>query len=127
MTKQEMRHLIERYLSAYNAFDVEAMMATIHPEIEFQNFSGEQVTATAFGAEEFRQLAQQATALFKSRRQVMTTFVAEETGASVDIAYEGVLAADLPNGMKAGQTLRLNGRSEFEFKDGKISRLVDYS
>ena len=29
--------------------------------------------------------------------------------------------------MEAGQTLRLNGRSEFEFKAGKILRLVDHS
>jgi len=102
-------------------------MATIHPEIEFQNVLGGQITARAAGAEEFRQLAEQATALFTSRCQTITAFSASETGAAVDIAYEGVLAQDLPNGLKAGQMLKLSGRSQFEFKDGKISRLVDYS
>jgi hypothetical protein len=37
------------------------------------------------------------------------------------------LASDLPNGMKAGETLRLNGRSEFTFCDGKIYRIKDVS
>lgn len=122
-----MRDLIERYLCAYNAFDVDGIMATVHPEIEFQNVSSGQITADAEGAEEFRQLAEQAATLFESRHQVITAFDASEAGAMVNISYEGVLVKDLPNGLKAGQTVRLNGRSEFEFKAGKILRLVDYS
>lgn len=114
-------------LKAYNAFDIDGMMATVHPEIEFQNVSDGQVTAAITGAEEFRQLAERAKALFASRCQTITAFAVSETGVSVDIAYEGLLAKDLPNGLKAGQTLKLNGRSQFEFKDGKISRLIDYS
>lgn len=127
MTEQEMRQLIERYLSAYNVFDIDGMIATVHPEIEFQNVSGDEVTAAAAGAKEFHQLAEQATALFTSRCQTITAFTASEAGAAVDIAYAGVLAKDLPNGLKAGQTLKLKGRSPFEFQDGEISRLVDYS
>ena len=46
---------------------------------------------------------------------------------TTDIVYEGVLAVDLPNGMKAGEELRINGCSEFEFKDGKIYRITDFS
>ena len=127
MTEQEKRSLIDRYLSAYNTFDVDGMMATAHPEIEFENVSGGEVTASASGADEFRQMAEQATTLFSSRRQRVTAFNATPEGASVGIAYEGILAADLPNGMKAGQSLTLNGRSEFEFKAGRIARIVDYS
>ena len=43
----------------------------------------------------------------------------------VAIAFEGVLAADLPNSMKAGDTLRFNGSSEFEFKDEKLYTITD--
>ena len=39
----------------------------------------------------------------------------------------GVLAGDLPNGMKAGEVLRLKGRSVFGFQEGKIYRLTDTS
>lgn len=127
MTEQEKRDLINRYLDAYNAFDVEGMMDTVHPDVEFQNVSGGEVNAVASGADEFRRMAEQATALFSSRQQRGMGFHASEGGASIDVAYEGVLATNFPNGMKAGETLKLEGRSEFEFKDGKIVRVVDYS
>lgn len=103
------------------------MMATLHPEVQFENVSGGEVNATASGADDFRRLAEQATALFSSRRQTVKAFKADGEGASIDVAYAGVLASDLPNGMKAGETLTLDGRSEFEFKEGKIARIVDYS
>ena len=35
-----------------------------------------------------------------------------------------ILAAALPNGLRAGERLRLNGQSLFEFKDGKMFRLA---
>jgi hypothetical protein len=47
--------------------------------------------------------------------------------ASVAIIYEGILAQDLPNKIKSGSTINLNGRSQFSFKDGKIWRIVDIS
>ncbi|MEM8614097.1 MAG: nuclear transport factor 2 family protein [Cyanobacteria bacterium P01_H01_bin.105] len=127
MTEREKRDLIKRYLNAYNTFDVDGMMATVDPEIQFENVSEGEINASAYGVDEFRQMAKQATALFSSRCQTVTAYRMNPKGVSVDIAYEGVLATDLFNGMKAGQTLKLNGRSEFEFKAGKIVRIVDYS
>lgn len=127
MTELEKRELIECYLDAYNSFNVEGMMATVHPEIEFKNVSGGEVNARTSGASEFRQMAEQSKGLFRSRQQTMTAFEATGDGASIEVMYEAILALDLPNGMTAGETLKLNGRSEFEFKDGKISRIVDYS
>ena len=121
------RALVERYLEAYNRFDVEGMMALVHDDIAFENVSGGEVNAQASGAEAFRALAEQAKGLFSSREQVMTGFEASDEGASIEVDYTGVLAADLPNGMKAGEVLRLKGRSEFVFREGKIYRLTDTS
>lgn len=58
---------------------------------------------------------------------MITSFETKDDQAFMGIDYEGVLASDLPNGMKAGETLRLNGRSEFTFRDGKIYRIADIS
>jgi ketosteroid isomerase-like protein len=127
MTDQEKRALIDRYLDAYNSFDVEAMMSTVHPDVEFENVAGGVTNASASGADGFRQLAEQAAKLFASRRQTVTAFDPSGAGASVGVDYEGVLASDLPNGMRAGETVRLVGRSEFEFADGLISRIRDVS
>jgi ketosteroid isomerase-like protein len=103
------------------------MMALIHDDIEFENVSGGEVDARASGVEAFRALAEQAKGLFSEREQVMTAFEATEEGASIAVEYMGVLAGDLPNGMKAGEVLRLKGRSAFVFRDGKIRRLTDTS
>ena len=48
-TEDEMRSLIERYITAYNAFDVDGMLSAIHSDIDFQNISGGAITATASG------------------------------------------------------------------------------
>ena len=121
------RALIERYITAYNAFDVSGMLALVHAEVTFENVAAGQVTASARGREEFRALAEHAATLFTSRRQTIREYVPTAGGAQVEIAYEGVLAADLAPELRAGTTLRLSGRSTFEIRDGRIARIVDES
>jgi len=58
---------------------------------------------------------------------MITTFEEAGNKATIGVDYTGVLAADLPNGMKTGDVLRLTGRSDFVFNEGKISRITDYS
>ncbi len=127
MDRDEQRFLIDRYIAAYNAFDIDGMMATVSPDVQFKNVSGGEVNATASDASEFRQLAEQSKELFSSRNQTVRTFESDEDKAVIEVAYEAVLASDLPNGMKAGETLRLKGRSEFVFRGGRICQLADYS
>jgi len=103
------------------------MMTTIHQHVEFKNVSGGEVNAVASGAQEFRELAEQSKELFSSRNQTVKAFESHEDRAVVEVEYEAVLAVDLPNGMKAGETLRLGGHSEYVFRDGRIYRLADYS
>jgi ketosteroid isomerase-like protein len=127
MNKDEKRALIERYLCAYNTFDIDGMLSEIHENVEFKNISGGEVNATATGKEELRQLAEQAKGLFLSRKQTATHFESFDDQASIDVDYIGVLAIDLPNGLKKGETLKLSGRSEFSFRDGKIYKITDIS
>jgi ketosteroid isomerase-like protein len=121
------RALIERYVEAYNAFDVPAMLAVLHPDVEFENVSGGRVTASARGIEEFRALAERAATLFASRRQRIREYVPEADGVRIAIDYEGVLAERLGPELAAGTTLRLAGHSTFGFRDGRIVRIVDES
>jgi ketosteroid isomerase-like protein len=128
MTEQEKRDLVRRYLDAYNDFDVDGMIETLHPDVEFENVSDGEVSAAASGVEEFRTMAEKATELFASRRQTVTSFEPEDGGGlSIEVVYEGELAQDLPGGLEAGETIQLDGRSTFEFDEGKIARIVDYS
>lgn len=125
--EREMRSVIEAYVSAYNAFDVDGMFRHVHQDIEFENISGNEVSASTKGIAELRNLAEQSKALFRSRKQTITAFEAKSDMANVAIEFEAVLAVDLPNGMKAGDVLRLTGRSEYKFQEGKLCQIKDYS
>lgn len=124
---REKKHLIEQYISAYNSFDIDRMMALLHTEIEFENISGGKVNAKATGKSEFRAIAEQSKALFKSRKQTINYYNISEGRASIEISFKGVLAVDLPNGIKSGETISLDGRSQFSFREGKIARIIDIS
>lgn len=126
-TPDDRRALIDRYLAAYNARDVPGMLAVLHPEVEFRNLAAGEETAAADGREAFRALAEHAVTLFRERRQTVRAYEADADEARIAVDYEGVLAADLGPDLRAGDTLRLTGRSRFAFRDGLIARLVDES
>ena len=127
MNSTEMKTSVEKYLDAYNSFDIERMLALVHPNVEFKNVANGAVNAQATGIDAFRQLAEQSKALFSTRKQTMTSFQGSGDGAVITVAFRAVLAVDLPSGMRQGQELNISGRSEFTFRDGKIVRIVDES
>ena len=58
METKAKKDLIESFIRAYNSFDVDGMLALMHPECSFQNISGGQATASAAGIRQFRELAE---------------------------------------------------------------------
>jgi ketosteroid isomerase-like protein len=119
--------LVERYLAAYNAFDIEGMLAQLAPDVRFENWAGGEMTVSSAGIEEFRVLAEQARGMFSTREQRIAASTARGDGLLVAIAWSGTLAVDVPDGPKAGTELALRGESEFGFRDGLIARIVDRS
>lgn len=119
--------LIQQYLAAYTAFDLPGMLALLASDVVFENYSNDQLTASAHGIEQFRSLAEQSSGLFVEREQRLTALREWPERAVAGIAFRGVLAADIPGGPKAGTVIELDGKSEFEFRDGCITRIVDRS
>lgn len=127
MSPTEIRSLVDRYIDAYNRKDIEAMLAAVHPQVEFKNVSAGVVNASTKGVEELRSLAQQSLSLFSERRQTIESFEVQGSVAIATIAFHAVVAADLPNGLKKGQVINLSGRSEFELEEGVIFKITDIS
>jgi hypothetical protein len=127
MRASEQAQTIQQYIAAYNAFDVDGMLALLSPEVRFENWSGGELTTVASGADEFRRLAHHAKAMFTEREQRITSLEQSEDSIIVSIAYRGKLALDIPDGPCAGTLLELDGVSEFAFKDKLISHIVDRS
>ncbi|WP_345785246.1 nuclear transport factor 2 family protein [Roseisolibacter sp. H3M3-2] len=118
--REDPRHaLVDRYLAAYEAFDVEGMLATLHPEVAFRNVAGGAVTHATHGRDEFRALAERGVALFRSRRQAVRARGVDGDRVWIDVDFSGVLAT--------GEALRVSGRSTFAFRDGLIVDVVDES
>ena len=127
MQPDGMKKIIDSYIQSYNSFDIDGMIAHAHQDMLFQNVSDGKVTMTIRGLTDFRSAAEKVRGLFKSRCQKIEKYEFGVDTARVEIDYEGVLAADIPDGPKAGETIRLKGISEFEFKDGLVIKFIDYS
>ncbi|WP_299104128.1 nuclear transport factor 2 family protein [uncultured Tenacibaculum sp.] len=125
--KEDKKKIIGRYIKSYNEFDVEGMVEGLAENIVFENIANESVTLRTEGIEEFVQQAKMATKYFKSRQQTVETWRFNDSNVIVEIAYKAILAIDLPNGLKKGDSLELKGISEFEFENQKIVRITDRS
>lgn len=127
MSNSSVKNLIDRYVAAYNAFDIDGMLSLLSQDVRFENYSSDQLTAATSGIDEFRQLAEQSKSLFSEREQRIMGLEFGHDSAIVTIAYRGKLAADIPDGPPAGTVLDLQGKSEFSFSNGQITRIVDHS
>lgn len=119
--------IVKKFILAYNSLNAEGMKTYLHPEIEFKNISSGVVNAHTKGIEEFRELANKSIQIFKERKQKIISYTESDDTVDVEINYQGILAVDLPNGLKAGETLIMNGKSKYVFKDNLITLLVDES
>ena len=79
------------------------------------------------GYKKYCQPAEQSKLLFSSRKQTISQNISSDDNLSVEISFEAVMDTNLPNGIKAGDEIKLAGRSEFAFLDGKISKITDIS
>ncbi|WP_266365656.1 nuclear transport factor 2 family protein [Tellurirhabdus rosea] len=122
-----MEEAIQRYIEAYNAKDVPAMLALLDDEIIFENVSNSAGITRTTTRQAFEQLARQSLPYFSERRQAVRFAVLSDSAAAVEIDYRATVAQDLPNGLTSGQSLQLRGVSIFEMRNGKFTRISDYS
>ncbi len=115
------------YIKAYNARDVDTLLSFFSENCLFENISGGRVTVRAHGKAELEPLATKSAAAFAFREQRVRTVTGSQQMLVAEIDFRGTLQADLTPELKAGAVLQLRGVSVFEFRDGRITRLSDYS
>lgn len=123
----ERETIINNYVSGYNQSDIDKMVADFDNDIQFKNVHQGQITMSLIGLFAFKQQAEEAKNYFTQRAQTIKSFHHTEKSTEIDIDYTAVLAVDLPNGLKKGQTLNLTGKSIFEFDGDKVIGLTDIS
>ena len=125
--ENQQKQMIEHYVQSYNNMDVDGMVQHFSNEVVFENISNGEVDMKLEGIDQFREQAESAKQYFTERKQTIQSWEFDDQKVVIDISYEAILAIDLPNGMKAGDTLKLKGQSEFLFKDQKIIYIKDKS
>lgn len=125
--KSKQKEIIENYVKSYNQFDISGMMRDLSPTIVFENISGDKADMRLEGIQAFENQAKSAKDYFKSRKQTITSWEFKDNIVVIEIDYEAILAVDLPNGMKAGDTLKLNGQSVFVFEKDLVVAIRDKS
>lgn len=130
------QQLIERYIAAYNSFDIEGMAAVLSPDIRFDNVSQGVKTHETVGIDAFRTLALASKAMFSKRQQTVLALEFDPGQVIATVAFRGTLAVDLPGDKdgrqgkeagRAGDEVAMEGRSIFTFDDHLIAGIVDQS
>ena len=125
MENTQKKEIIEQYISAYNSFDVLAMVKDLDDDIVFENISNDVVGLRTEGIDAFRQQAEAAKQYFTQRTQRIESWQFKDSVVTINIDYHAILFIDLPNGLKKGDPLEMKGHSEFEFRNEKIVKIVD--
>lgn len=119
--------VIRRYIASYNDRDIEAMLACVTDDVVFENISNAGQSMRLDGKAMMRQVAEVSGNAFSYRRQRLINIVTGNGKAAAEIEFEGRAAVDLPNGVRAGETVRVRGASFFEFRGPLLCRIADYS
>lgn len=125
--KEQQKKIIEKYVDSYNRFDVYGMTKDLDENVVFENISNGIVDMRTEGLNEFKKQAESAKQYFRKRKQTIETWEFNDSLVLVGIDYEAILDIDLPNGLKSGDTLKLKGKSIFEFDKGMIIKITDES
>jgi ketosteroid isomerase-like protein len=118
---------IRRYIASYNDRDIDAMLACVTDDVVFENISNAGQSMRLDGKVMMRQVAEVSGNAFSYRRQRLINIVTGSGKAAAEIEFEGRAAVDLPNGVRAGETVRVRGASFFEFRGPLLCRIADYS
>mgnify|MGYP001800073951 FL=1 len=119
--------IINRYIQSYNDRDIEGMLDCVTEDVVFENISNASQSMRLEGRDQMGEVARLSGNAFSYRRQRLINLIIGEGKASAEIEFEGKAAVDLPNGVKAGETVKIRGASFFECRGRLLSRIADYS
>jgi len=125
MTGEEKRAMLEGYVHAFNAFDLEGMIAFLHPDAQVITIVDGDVASSADGMDDVRLHERIENARCSSRKKTVMECYERGDQVVVELSYSCVLAADQADGLKAGDTVTLEGIAEVAFIDDKISKVAE--
>ena len=120
-------NIITNYIDAYNNFNIEKMLVDLDENIKFKNISNGITNMALNDLSLFKAQAEQSKNFFTTRTQTIKCWKHDDTVTEIEVDYRAVLAIDLPNELKKGESLDMQGKSIFKFLGNKIIELTDIS
>lgn len=116
--------LITRYYAAFNAGDIDAMIACLAPDIAHHVNEGQ----VRHGTAAFRAFCDHMATCYAERLEDMVIMASRDgRRAAAEFTVNGTyLATDAGLPPARGQTYRLPAGGFFSIRDGRISRIVTY-
>lgn len=119
--------IFQRYVLAYNSFDIEGMLQLLADDVRFENYSNDTLTASASNKHKFKELANKGKRIFDERKQEVLSTRWLENGLEARIRFRGKLSTDAANGAGTSPYVEIDGTSEVEIQQEKIVKLIDRS
>jgi ketosteroid isomerase-like protein len=119
--------LINHYITCYNSKDISGMLECVTDDVVFENISNTGQSMRFEGRDAMAEIAQLSGNAFSYRRQKILNLIEDGEKACAEVSFEAKAAVDLPTGAKAGDMIQVRGASFFEFRNGLLSRIADYS
>ncbi len=124
MKEKRMKRIIDEYIKAYNEFDVDGMIRNIHEDMEFKNIASGKVNFELKGKNAFKKQIEQAFNMFNKREMKITEQKVGDDIVENKIEFKGILAGDIAE-LKKYDLIKLQSKSIFQFKNGKIISIED--
>ena len=125
MKEKRMKRIIHEYIKDYNEFNAEGMIKNIHEDVEFKNIANGEVNFELKGKNAFKKQIKQAFAIFKNREMKIVKQKFEDDIVENEVDFKGVLAMDISDELKKFDLVKLQSKSIFKFKNGKIISIED--
>lgn len=115
---------IERYFTAFNAADIDGMLAEVHDDVAHHVNEG----VVRHGQELFRAFCDHMARCYRENLTDIVVFVSDDgtRGAAEFVVNGTYLSTDDGLPEASGQTYVLPAGSFFSLEDGKISRVTTY-
>lgn len=127
MKEKSMKRIIDQYIRSYNEFDADGMIRYLHRDMVFRNIANGEVTLELNGRIAFKAQIEQAFNLFKKREMKILEQKFGDNIVENKVDFKGVLAVDVSDELKKYDLIKVQNKSVFRFKDGKVISIEDIS
>ncbi len=116
--------MVVDFLDAYNAKNVDGMLADVTNDVMFRHYCDAGVLFKAEDKVAFEAAMREDVSAFTQRTHTVKTSMTMLGSTVLTTQFDARVGKDLSSGWVAGQDITLPGAAEFQFRDDKIANIT---